>query len=424
MKFTVNINLLRGALNKVVRALPAEAGKAARPIYLSILVQAREGGIVLSAFDGAMWVRAKVDAEVEAQDTCCVPGKLFSDLVRKLEADDLVFEVKGSRVHLTTSDNQCEVGLNDWHQYPVVPPAPTDGFVQIPSGGNTNGGFANALSNCGLVSLTGKPEELTGKIMLTGVYVESDPESNQFRFLSTDGKGAAKVQFSVDAGDEAFPRFAINIPGRIGSEAKALFGTGESISFATNETYLFLESGNCQIISPLIGQYPAKQVMTFFSPKTQVITTVDRMSVIRSLERAKLFATDMDKGVYLLFDPDEQELTLRSAKSAFGQEISSIPATISGEEKLTNRYFLDQVLAMLQNIKTVYVQIEVSAGMTPMILRPVNENDGEMTVDESMVYVSSSLFAKTESEVEEAAAKTKKVEPTKTKAPGRRKKVA
>ena len=73
---------LSDAVMKVVKACST---KTTNPILETIKISAENDGVTLLATDGEIAIEKKIKAEVLQEGAVCVPGKYFSDFIKKLE---------------------------------------------------------------------------------------------------------------------------------------------------------------------------------------------------------------------------------------------------------------------------------------------------------------------------------------------------
>ena len=69
----------------VMKVSKACSTKTTTPILESIRISAENDSVMLLATDGEIAIRKKIRAEVLEEGAICVPGKYFSDFIKKLE---------------------------------------------------------------------------------------------------------------------------------------------------------------------------------------------------------------------------------------------------------------------------------------------------------------------------------------------------
>ncbi|MGN0970455.1 MAG: hypothetical protein ACI4OY_00750, partial [Aristaeellaceae bacterium] len=90
MQFTMNAQDLLDGLNTVTRAL---AARPAKQILEGVLVEASDEGINLTCSDGSLTIESVLTADVKEPGRVVLPGKLLTELVRKLPGGEVTIRV-------------------------------------------------------------------------------------------------------------------------------------------------------------------------------------------------------------------------------------------------------------------------------------------------------------------------------------------
>ncbi|MDE7075994.1 MAG: DNA polymerase III subunit beta, partial [Clostridia bacterium] len=69
----------------VLKVIKACASRTTVPVMECIKLAAKNDTITLTATDGEIAIQKKIKAEVCEEGEICVPGKFFSDFIKKLE---------------------------------------------------------------------------------------------------------------------------------------------------------------------------------------------------------------------------------------------------------------------------------------------------------------------------------------------------
>ena len=88
MQFTMNAQDLLDGLNTVTRALSA---RPAKPILEGVLIEANDNTITLTCSDGSLAIESMITANVQEGGRAVLPGRLFTELVRKLSDHRFLF---------------------------------------------------------------------------------------------------------------------------------------------------------------------------------------------------------------------------------------------------------------------------------------------------------------------------------------------
>ena len=90
MQFTVNVQELLEGLNTVTRALAARPPKQ---ILEGVLIEAEDDSITLTCSDGSLTIETCLCADVREEGRAVLPGKLFTELCRKLPGGEVTIKV-------------------------------------------------------------------------------------------------------------------------------------------------------------------------------------------------------------------------------------------------------------------------------------------------------------------------------------------
>lgn len=89
MKFTCNTQLLSQSINA---AMLAVSPKSTLLALEGILVRAAVREIALVSYNLEMGITASMEARVEEPGEIIIPAKVFSDIVRRIESDEVTVE--------------------------------------------------------------------------------------------------------------------------------------------------------------------------------------------------------------------------------------------------------------------------------------------------------------------------------------------
>jgi len=95
MKISMNTQDLLEGLNTVTRALAARPPKQ---ILEGVLISAQDGRIVLTCSDGSLSIEYTNAANIQEEGQVVLPGRLLTDLIRKLPAGTVEISVMNQRL--------------------------------------------------------------------------------------------------------------------------------------------------------------------------------------------------------------------------------------------------------------------------------------------------------------------------------------
>lgn len=120
MKFTIDKNLF---LNNLMIAQKAMAARSNMPALTGIMITAKDGTITLVASNTELSIKttiANADFKIDSEGVCLVPGKLFVDIVRKLNGDNIEVELEADNIlRVMSGSSDITLNLLDVADYPT-----------------------------------------------------------------------------------------------------------------------------------------------------------------------------------------------------------------------------------------------------------------------------------------------------------------
>jgi len=116
MKFTCNTTELNNALSIAGRAL------SARPVmkaYESVLLNANDDGLTVTASDGTIRMNVSVYASVDEPGEMALDGKLIGECVRKMNGAETTIETKGNAALIRSGKCKTQMAVQEADNYPA-----------------------------------------------------------------------------------------------------------------------------------------------------------------------------------------------------------------------------------------------------------------------------------------------------------------
>ena len=108
---------LSDAVMKVVKACST---KTTNPILESIKVSAENDVLTLLATDGEIAIEKKIKAEVLEEGAVCVPGKYFSDFIKKLENAQITLSCESEKLDIKYGDSESSIQVLPAEDFPAI----------------------------------------------------------------------------------------------------------------------------------------------------------------------------------------------------------------------------------------------------------------------------------------------------------------
>jgi len=328
------------------------------PILNNLLLKTEKGRLKISSTNLEIGINTWTSGKIEKEGEITCPAKILSGFINSLPNKKIELEVKGNILNVKCENYKAGLNCLPADDFPIIPQTKQSPVFKVDSAV-----FRGAMSQViGLSSLSeSRPE-------ITGIFIKIDKKD--IKMAATDSfRLGEKVVFDIEKKDES--AHSLIIPQRTAQElVRILNEESGQLSVVADNNQAFFDLGDTQIISRLIdGQYPDYQQII---PKNFTITAVvDREEILNNIKIAGLFsnktsiikiALQGNKFEILSQDPD-----LGENKSQVEAEIKGGPISIN----LNYRFLIDG----LNNIKTKKIFLGFNSDSTPVIIKPVSEDN-------------------------------------------------
>lgn len=305
---------LSDAILKVVKAC---ATKTTSPVLECIKLSAVNDTLTLTATDGEIAIVKMIKADIYEEGDICVPGKTFSDFIKKLE---------GEEITLTTvdMDRRMEIDYADSHTAMQILPAKDFPKVDIQIKENSftmkTVDLKKVISSICFCCATDD-----SRPMLKGCQMVI--EGNELTACALDGFRLAtmKEQLIASTGD-----MEIICP------ARTLYEIDKMLPADDSTTEIFVQRGmilvsveNTILTSRLFGGDFIKKDNIIPKSFTTVVE-VDRATLRSSIERAAILVRN-DKNSLIIFDISAGRIEI-SSNSDLGNVKEPVKANVEGKD--------------------------------------------------------------------------------------------
>ena len=104
----------------VIKVVKACSSKTTNPILECIKITAKNDGLTLLSTDGEIAIQKKIKAEVLEEGEIAVPGKYFSDFIKKLENVQIMLSTDGDKLTIKYSDAESVIQLLNVEDFPNI----------------------------------------------------------------------------------------------------------------------------------------------------------------------------------------------------------------------------------------------------------------------------------------------------------------
>jgi DNA polymerase III subunit beta len=356
MKIKASRDALVSRLQVAGRAVST---RTAVPSLGGILIEAGDSNLTLRATDMEIGLVLEVEADVEAQGTALLPGRLLVDVVRNLPPGD---------VNLALRPEQRDVELTGGTARFHLRTLPPEDFPRLPKFEGepiTLPGEAVA-DTVERVARAASRDEV--RPILTGVLVTA--EERTLTMVATDSYRLCVKHTELD--QAVSQALEANVPARALRELSRIVAAEAvaEVEIALLPNQVVFRADGVVLSSRLIeGQFPSHRQLIPESFEHEV-----RLPRGELLEVARRIGQLAQRNAPLRLAFSEGELTISAETPEVGDASEVMPAPFSGEplEIAFNPEFL---IAGIESIDSDELVLRLSSPLRPGLLRPLDRDD-------------------------------------------------
>lgn len=352
MKLTCEKTSLAEAINTVSKAVST---RTTLPILECILINVYNDEITLTASDLDIGIKtAPIKANVSETGAFAIEARLFSEIIRKLNGDNVTIE--------TNSDGKTAVIKCGYSEFTVMIQNPDD----FPPLQEVEKDFSYKIKQVDLKNMINQTIFSVAmdesKPVLTGELMEI--KNNSTNIVAVDG-------FRISCRRAETPEIEkpvnVIIPAKTMREISRILSDSDEYTeiFITDKHVLFIVNGNTVVSRVIDGDY-IKYEQTFTDEfGTKIV--VSKNELISALERASLISRDARK-MPVKFEISEGKIIITS-QTEMGKAHEEVDCTFEGSElKIAfNPRFL---IEALKSVEDDDVSIQFNSSLSPCIIKP------------------------------------------------------
>lgn len=326
---------LSDAVLKVVKAC---ATRTTVPLMECIKISAKNDGITLTATDGEISIQKKIKAEVYEEGEVCVPGRYFSDFIKKLEGVQITLYADGGKMDIIYADSETSMQVLSAEDFPKVDTDINENSVVL-----ATDEFKRLITSTSFCCAGDDSRPILKGCQI--VVKENDvcvTALDGFRLATTNGKVISST------GD-----LEIVCPARTLNEIEKMLPAGEG------ETEIKIRKGNLLVCvddtiltsSLYNGDFIKKENII---PRSFITTVkVDKKQLKSSIERAAILVRS-DKNSLIIFDITQEKIEILS-NSEIGKLNEAVKAEVEGKDLriAMNSKFISEAINSLQEDEIV-----------------------------------------------------------------------
>jgi DNA polymerase-3 subunit beta len=283
-------------------------------ILAGILLRASEGKLELAATDMELSLRTSIGAQIEAEGSVVVPGRLLLELARLLPEAEVAIEHKLEEAVVEVRSGSATYRLHTYNaeDFPRLPEADAAERHEVDR--------ETLLETVARVSRSASRDE--SRPVLTGVLMRFEP--GKLVMAATD---SYRLSVKETPTEGAVPELEAIVPARALAELARIAQAGEQIELGVHENQVVFSSGDALLTTRRIdGQFPnyKQLVPDAFDhelplPREELLDVVRRVSVM----------AQRNSPLRLRFA--DGELAVSAQTPDVGEARESLPAAYTGE---------------------------------------------------------------------------------------------
>ena len=352
MKILCNSSQLASAVSTVTKAL---SSRTTMPVLEGVFISAHNNTIKLSCTDLRLGIETILPGHVITEGEAVLPGKLFSEMSKKLPDGDVDISIDGATATIAAKGTRTRLQTLDGSEFPALPAVENATTVMLSS---------DVLKKLIHQSVFAAAVDESRPI-LTGVLMEFLP--GVCRMVALDGYRLA-VSNAPYTG-EATGLKAV-IPAVTMSRLSSLLGEDETVVLEVGPTHLGVTLSATKLITRLLeGEFlryeqiiPAEWLTRINVSRPLLSTALDRASMLAREGRSNLVRLRIG-----------EDLLVVTSNSEAGDIYEEIPITREGRdlEIAFNSRFLSDVLRYLD---TEELTMNFTTSVNSCVIRPVNSD--------------------------------------------------
>lgn len=342
---------LSDAILKVVKACST---KTTNPILECIKISAKNDGLTLLSTDGEIAIQKKINAEVLEEGEIAVPGKYFSDFIKKLENVQITLATDGDKLIIRYADAESVIQILNAEDFPAID-------LEI-----SEKSFSLAQKDLKelILRTTFCCAQDDSRPVLKGCLVEAN--EGMVTFTALDGYRMAVCKRNVISMNADI---SVICPARTLNEiARMLSGEGEEIVVYVQKGMMLVSVEDTILTSRLYdGEFVNRNNIIPKAYASEII--VDCNALKESVERASILART-DKNSIIVFDIRDGAANI-SSNTSIGRINESVKIMLDGKDVTIalNSKYVSECMNAITDEKT---RIGFNGAVSPCVIYPVS----------------------------------------------------
>lgn len=356
MKFSISSGELVKGLSAVYGVVP---NKATLPILETVLFEAEEGKLKLTATDLEISIIEYVEANIEDSGSVAIPVRRLLETLRQLPDIPISFSIDDRyQIQFKTDRGTYKLIGEQGEEFPAVP--------SLDDGQNMSLESESLKDAIHKTSFAVSTDDLRPAMM--GVYFQVG--STESRVVATDGHRLVRLS-KKDMVAEKEMNFII--PEKALSLAlKAL--SDEAVDMTITDDHVRFHSGNTIVVTRLINeQYPNYD--SVIPRENEKIMKVNKDEMLATVRRVSIFSSTTTRQIRLQLSTDEVEICAEDIDMS--SEAKETIACEYGSEEMVIGFNAKYLADVLSNVDDEEVVFEFSTPNRAGIVKPSKQDENQ-----------------------------------------------
>ena len=358
MKWTIEKNVILDALNNVTRAL---SQRTTIPVLNGIVFDVSEKGMELLASDSELTIKVFIEEKdikhIEGKGKIIIQSKYFVDMIKKMPADTIDFEVEDSlKIKISTPTNQYKLNCYNPNDYP-----------NINIDKSSDGIIISAEKLREIISQTSyalSTQEV--RPILTGINFKINGDI--LECIATDSYRLSKKNIKLSTPVNKI--INIVIPGRSITELEKIICDDEDVEIYVFSNKILFVYKNIYIQSNLLnGSYP--ETSHFIPTDFAYMINLNLRDFYDAVDRAALLAQNKDKNIKMRIE--DKEMVITSTSNELGNAEEKLKIDCNNKEKLEISFSSKYMMDALKVIKEDNIFLLLNTDDKPILIKPVTD---------------------------------------------------
>ncbi|MBW1785669.1 MAG: DNA polymerase III subunit beta [Deltaproteobacteria bacterium] len=340
------------------------------PILSTVLLNAKEGTVNVSATDLELGFRQTIAAEIIDPGNIAISGRKLFEILKESNSQEFhIKEKENNWVHLTDKVARFDLACLPADEYPTFMEPENVTMVEVP------GAVLSEMINKTIYSVT--VEDAGFK--LSGVFTEKVEKggATYIRMVSTDGHRLSMIDKSLPGIDALDLGSGVMIPKKGMNELNKFTAEEASVNLGFKEKHCVARKENALLVIRLLeAKFPDYQAVV---PKEVTYhIDINRIQLLDAMRKMLILSDDRYRAVKVGIESDVMELI--STNPDMGEAEEKVSIDFKGEKievGFNPRYFVDALQSMesesvslgfIDNARPCIIEGEADKGFKGLIM--------------------------------------------------------